>query len=192
MYSCPKEVWAEVAELPKDARRLWRRAFWRAWPKAAGDGRRAAALAWQAFALEAKGGGAALRSPGKRDADERQINKAVSALLAKFRAILVLFRSFLGLPRGRESSPMEDTQQPFRPGYKGRGSELERFGQRNLEEVFAEAVAQGWLKPEQRPWAEALARRDGQALQEFFKLAATAAKDEVAWDGWRSQRDDMT
>ena len=192
MYGCPEEVWAEVAELPKEARRLWRRAFWRAWPQAGGDGRRAAALAWQAFALEAKGRGAGSRGPGTGEADEGRAIEAVGAFLAELKAGLVFFRSWLERRWGKECSPgKEGPRQLAARVPQRRGPELGGGGPGSMEEIFGEAVAKGWLKPEQRPWAEALARRDRQALQEFFELAAAAAGDGVGWGVQRLQREEV-
>jgi hypothetical protein len=171
MYGCPEDIWYELAELPGSARRIWRRAFWRAWPQAGGDCRRAAAMAWQAFALEAKGCGATGAAAGKGRAGEGRMGRALIAITAKIAAGWFFVRKFLGV-RGRQPGC----------GPATRGCHLE-----NLETVFAEAVAKGWLKPEQRPWAEVLAKRDGQALREFVELAAAAAEYQAGWGGGRPQ-----
>jgi len=107
------ELRAELAELPPALRERWWRWFWQAWPAAGGDGQRAAAQAWAAFAREAKG-----QAPAAAEGED-------------------------------------------------------------FERLFAEAVARGWLLPEQKPWAAALVRQNWAALREFLDLAAA---NPVSWE----------
>ncbi|MGQ9919843.1 MAG: hypothetical protein ACUVRZ_00780 [Desulfobacca sp.] len=176
MYGCPEETWIELAELPADARRIWRRSFWRAWLRVGGDCRRAAALAWQAFAVEAKGGRA--KSGGVPEGRERAglIGQVRALLRDRVRAGWVVVRQMLQR-RGRRQ-----VSEPW----------AKRLGQEDWDTVFAEAVARGWLQPEQRPWAEAMARQDGQYLREFFQFAAAAAAYQAGRDGGRRQWDEVS
>ncbi len=193
MYGCPEEIWAELAELPGGAQRIWRRAFWRAWPQAGGDCERAAALAWQAFALEAKGGGADSWLIKQERTGNFRFGKAIGAILAKVTIGWGVVRAVLGLRRRRQRvADGGGATDTAKEGQKANGRGRIGVCQGDLETVFAEAVARGWLKPEQRPWAEALARRDGQSLQEFCNLAAGAAEYQTRRNAWRRQRDDMT
>lgn len=185
MYGCPKEIVAELAELPVGARRLWRRAFWQAWPEAGGDCQRAVALAWQAFALEAKGL-REFRLEGQNRGWRGTIGAFFGGLWPELTGFWVFLRTVLGFRRGKKRNLVcrdqgqVATQRQERKGQGSAGVDPE-----NMEMIFTEAVAKGWLKPEQRPWAEALARRDWLALKEFFDLAAAASVFQSGWDGRR-------
>ena len=191
MYGCPEEIWAELAELPGGARRIWRRAFWRAWPRAGGDCRRAAAMAWQAFALEAKGCRATSREinkGGQADLEAgstREKCGATARVAEAGRGVKGRLGQVLGAITAKVAAGWLVVRKVLEAAgsWQSRGPWAGGFGQENLDTVFAEAVAKGWLKPEQRPWAEALARRDGQALREFFELAAAAADYQAGRDG---------
>jgi hypothetical protein len=157
------EIREELRELPGGARARWWRAFWQVWPEVPGDYQRATTLAWEAFAREARSKRGLETGPeGGRHRQWRRGRIFWGFLRFGWSVCLEMVRSW-----GRRQQPVRAAVKGCSPGDDGLPGARER-----LETVFAEAVAKGWLKPEQRPWAEALARRDWGALQEFLALAA--------------------
>lgn len=181
MQDLPEDMRMEVEELPGGIQKFWWQAFWRAWLEVGGDVRRAGAKAWQRFARMAKGGGR--RWSGDRGGMSR---KARRDFCQRVRLMLAqLAEDDAGEGKvGREVAAGCGVQ-PLASGPVEAEEVLDCYTGEMAERLFEEAVARGWLKPEQRLWVEVYARRDWEGLRSFLGLAAAAVS--ISREGGRQE-----
>jgi|GEM_PF-4405286 len=167
------EIRRELADLPRPVQEKWWRWFWQAWPEAEGDWQRAAAQAWEAFTREAKGKAATPGREGGAEPPGGAGGGRLRRLWGKIKGLYEMRREDgSGCRQNRGSQVGTATITGSRLEEREVGGRGQGAGERDFEAIFAEAVAHGWLKPEQRLWAEALVRQDWSALREFLDLAA--------------------